>query len=108
MQVQQNYSLKKDNSFGLDMYAAYFAEFRNPEELQEVLENHQQIPSKLILGGGSNLLFTRNYDGLILKNKIPGIEITREDDNHAYVKAGAGVGARLRAVATRKADRLGH
>lgn len=44
----------------------------------------------LILGGGSNILFTRNYDGLVLKNEIKGLEIVREENNHVYVKAGAG------------------
>lgn len=91
MQVQQNYSLKKDNTFGLDVYSAYCSEFRSGDELHELMENYKQIPSKMILGGGSNILFTKNYDGLVLRNRIPGIEIIREDEDHVYVKVGAGV-----------------
>lgn len=91
MQVQQNYSLKKDNTFGLDVYAAYCAKFHNGDELRELMENYQQIPLKMVLGGGSNVLFTKNYDGLILRNKIPGIKVIREDEEHVFVKAGAGV-----------------
>lgn len=90
MQVQQNYSLKKDNTFGLDVYAAYCSEFRSRGELHQLLENYK-IPSKMILGGGSNILFTKNYDGLVLRNTIPGIEIIRQDEDHVYVKVGAGV-----------------
>lgn len=44
----------------------------------------------MVLGGGSNILFTKNYDGLILKNEIKGIEIVKQDDEAVYVKAGAG------------------
>ena len=91
MQVQQNYSLKKGNTFGLDVYAAYCAKFHNGDELHELMENYQQIPLKMVLGGGSNVLFTKNYDGLILRNKIPGIKVIREDEEHVFVKAGAGV-----------------
>jgi UDP-N-acetylmuramate dehydrogenase len=91
MQVQQNYSLKKDNTFGLDVYASYASEFRSRDELHELLESYKQILSKMILGGGSNILFTKNYEGLILRNKIPGIEVIKEDDEHVFVKSGAGV-----------------
>jgi UDP-N-acetylmuramate dehydrogenase len=91
MQVQQNYSLKKDNTFGLDVYASYGSEFRSRDELHELLESYTNITSKMILGGGSNILFTKNYEGLILRNKIPGIEVIKEDDKHVFVKSGAGV-----------------
>jgi len=48
--------------------------------------------SSMVLGGGSNLLFTKNYDGLIIKNEMKGIHLIREDDHHVYVRAGAGEG----------------
>ena len=44
----------------------------------------------LVLGGGSNILFTKDFDGIVLKNEVKGIELVREDDEHIYVKAGAG------------------
>jgi len=95
MQVQENFSLKKLNTFGIDVSAKYFATFSTVDEINELLEfkqlstiNYQ--PSTLILGGGSNILFTKNFDGLVLKNQIKGIEIINEDDDYVYVKAGAG------------------
>ncbi len=46
--------------------------------------------SNLVLGGGSNILFTQNFDGLVLKNEITGIEKISEDENFVYIKCGAG------------------
>jgi len=94
--IQENISLKKYNTFGIDVIARYLSTFTNVDELNDLLEfnqpstiNHQ--PSMLILGGGSNMLLTKNYDGLVLKNEIHGIELIKEDEQHVYVKAGAGV-----------------
>ena len=91
MNIQQNISLKPFNTFGIDVEAKYFATFTSIEELQELLTYKLQTTNpKLILGGGSNLLFTKNYNGLVLKNNIRGIELVKEDQNDVYVKAGAG------------------
>src|SRR6185312_3033600 len=90
MQVQQNYSLKKYNTFGIDATAKYFSIFHSTEELKEILES-TQAASKMILGGGSNILFTRNYDGLVLKNEIDGINTVHEDDEFVFINVGAGV-----------------
>lgn len=90
MQVQQNYSLKEYNSFGIDALAKYFSAFQTAEQLKEIIEN-KKAESKMILGGGSNILFTKNYDGLVLKNEIDGINIVDEDDQFVFITAGAGV-----------------
>jgi UDP-N-acetylmuramate dehydrogenase len=95
MQVQQNISLKKYNTFNIDVTAKYFAAFNTVEKINELLEfnkpeTRNPKPETLILGGGSNLLFTKNFDGLVLKNEIQGIEIVNEDDDYVYVKTGAG------------------
>ena len=95
MQITENISLKKYNTFGIDVRAEYFAGFTNISELNELLEfkkptNTQQQPPVLILGGGSNILFTKNVDGLVLKNEIKGIEKINEDEEYVYVEAGAG------------------
>lgn len=85
----QNYRLKNINSFGIDVLAKSFATFQNGYELQQLLKKPGQN-KLLILGGGSNLLFTSDFDGLVLKNNIRGIEKTGEDEAYYYVKAGAG------------------
>lgn len=92
MSIKENISLKSLNTFSIDVYAKYFTEFNSTEELIEILQTTiAKQNAKLILGGGSNVLFTKNVDALILKNNIDGIEITNEDENHVYLKAGAGV-----------------
>ena len=91
MQVHQNYFLKKYNTFGIGAYAKYFAEFNSAEELQMLLESERDISLKMILGGGSNILFTKNFDGFILKNEVPGIEVIHEDEEFVYINTGAGV-----------------
>jgi UDP-N-acetylmuramate dehydrogenase len=89
MQVQQNYPLKTYNTFGVEAYAKYFASFSSIDELNLVLTDYSS-GSTLILGGGSNILFIKNYDGLVLKNEITGIHTIHEDEDHIYVKTGAG------------------
>lgn len=89
MQIEKNKSLKKYNSFGIDAYAAAFASFNNVEEAKELLATGSN--ELMVLGGGSNILFTKDFDGLVIKNEIVGIEIVSEDNDYAYVKAGAGV-----------------
>ena len=97
MIFQENYSLKHLNTFGIDVSAKYFSTFKNTDELAERLDfislptANRQLPT-LILGGGSNILFTDNYNGLILKNETEGIGNIKEDAEHVYVRAGAGVG----------------
>ena len=90
MQLTENFSLKPYNTYGIPVMAKYFAAFANTDVLAELLETKKE--HHLILGGGSNILFTKNYDGLVLKNEISGIEKINEDDAHVYLRAGAGVG----------------
>jgi len=89
MQIKENVSLKPFNTFGIDAKARYFSIFTNKEELSE-LTTHNSPLTKFILGGGSNILLTKDYDGLVLKNEIKGIELVHEDPEYVYVKAGAG------------------
>jgi UDP-N-acetylmuramate dehydrogenase len=90
MIVQENVSLKQYNTFGIDALAKRLASFQSVAELEEVLERFGE-EKKLVLGGGSNVLFTQNWDGLVLKNELPGIETIDEDAEYVYLKAGAGV-----------------
>lgn len=89
--IQENHSLKNLNTFGIDAKARYFSEFASIDNLSELLsEKSFTDVKKLILGGGSNLLFTQNYDGLVLKNNLKGIDLIKEENDFYYVKAGAG------------------
>jgi len=89
MQIQQNISLKQLNTFGIDVSAKYFSTFNNSDDLSELIALNSQLTT-FILGGGSNILFTKNFDGIVLKNEIKGIELIKEDAQYIYVKAGAG------------------
>jgi UDP-N-acetylmuramate dehydrogenase len=89
MNLRQNVSLKKYNTFGIDVSAKYFLEVGSVSDIQNYLDDRKQFPL-LILGGGSNILFTKNFNGTVLKNNIKGIEKIKEDDEYVYVKAGGG------------------
>ncbi|MEO5681415.1 MAG: UDP-N-acetylmuramate dehydrogenase [Chitinophagaceae bacterium] len=89
MQIQQNISLRAFNTFGINASAAFFAAFSTVDELSALQDMHNGLP-RLLLGGGSNMLFTDNFNGLVLKNEIKGITKVSEDDEFVYVKAGAG------------------
>jgi UDP-N-acetylmuramate dehydrogenase len=91
MNAKENFSLKFLNTFGIDAKAGYFLEFNSIKELHRIIHDSQWMNfEKLILGGGSNILFTKNFDGLVLQNKIKGIEIIKEEGDDVYVQAGAG------------------
>jgi UDP-N-acetylmuramate dehydrogenase len=92
MNIEENISLKPYNTFGIDATAKYFASFHSIEALEQVLQSSQSlaINQQLILGGGSNILLTKDFDGLVLKNNITGIEVVKEDSEHIYIKVGAG------------------
>jgi len=91
MKLHENISLKPYNTFAIDARAKYFTSFNNLEELEETLNYKLQTTNhKLVLGGGSNVLFTKDFDGIVLKNEISGIEIVKEDADHIYLKVGAG------------------
>lgn len=92
MIIQENVSLKRYNTFHIEAKARLFAEINSEDELKQILKDskYAQAP-KLILGGGSNILFTQDFDGLILKVNIPGIEVIKEDQENVWIKAGAGV-----------------
>jgi len=87
--ISENISLKPFNTFGINVIAKRFATFSNCKDLATIL-NEKGDDRLLILGGGSNILFTGDFDGLVLKNEIKGFEIIDQDDAFAIVKAGAG------------------
>lgn len=89
--MQENFSLKPFNTFGVEAKAKYFIEVNSIEELIETLKNsHTQTLPLLFLGGGSNLLFTQDFDGLAIKLNLKGIseEVINENEVLATAKAG--------------------
>jgi len=91
VEILTNQSVFQYNTFGIDVKTKYLASFKNIEELKELLQSPLiQEEKKLIIGGGSNVLFTKNYEGVILVNKITGIDIVEENEEHVLVKVGAG------------------
>jgi len=91
MQIRENISLKPYHTFGIDVKAKELAIFETIAELEELIARKPENRNrKLVLGGGSNLLFTKNFEGIILKNEIKGIEIIKDDGENIYLKVGAG------------------
>lgn len=91
MKIQEKYSLKNLNTFGVDVSAKYFAEVKNVDDLKYAIEfakiNHFEI---LFLGGGSNILFTQDFGGLVIKLNLKGISEEFLNENEVLVTAKAG------------------
>lgn len=91
MEIQENKSLDNLNTFGLIVGAKYFAEVKSVDEFSELIQNETYTGNKkLILGGGSNILFTDCFDGIVIKNSIKGISVVSETEREVIVKANAG------------------
>ncbi|MEJ2112680.1 MAG: UDP-N-acetylmuramate dehydrogenase [Flavobacteriaceae bacterium] len=89
MQIQQNISLKSFNTFGIDVSANQFVSVANTKELRQVLSLHDH-KNKFILGGGSNMLLTKNVDELVIHVNLKGVSVISENENTVLVKANAG------------------
>jgi UDP-N-acetylmuramate dehydrogenase len=87
--ILENISLKQYNTFGIDVKAKHFVSVKNIEELKSVLKL-EDFPEKFILGGGSNMLLTKDIDALVIHLDIKNIEIISEDKNTVNVKASVG------------------
>lgn len=91
MKIQKDYPLLPHNTFGMDVKASLFMEYSSVEELKTLLAKQAWVPGEwLHIGGGSNLLFTKDYPGTILHSAIKGFEVTSEDEEEVIVRAGAG------------------
>ena len=93
---EKNRSLLSYNTFGIDVRAAHLFHVKSPDECGEIVAlpdfsaiSHN-MADLLVLGGGSNVLFTQDFNGVILRNEISGIRITEEDKETVFVEAGAG------------------
>jgi UDP-N-acetylmuramate dehydrogenase len=92
MQILRDAELQPFNTFGIAARAERLARFKSVDQLRSLLESPELTGMPhLILGGGSNVLFTQDLAGAVLLNEIPGIEVVKEDPDHVWVRAGAGV-----------------
>ncbi|MGN6641198.1 MAG: UDP-N-acetylmuramate dehydrogenase [Mucilaginibacter sp.] len=90
LQIQENVSLKNFNTFGIDVSAKYFVEINHEDDLVELFMDPQwQHVRRLVMGGGSNMLLKNDFDGLVIRINIRGIE-HRINHNEVFVEAGAG------------------
>lgn len=87
--MQHDLNLKPFNTFGIAAKALHFSTFTDTQQLPGLLSAYPNLPL-LILGGGSNVLFTEDFQGVVLRNEIKGIEKVAEDEAFVYVKSGAG------------------
>mgnify|MGYP003947285659 FL=1 len=91
MNIIENYPLLKLNTFGIDVKAKYFTSINTINELIEVTKtNVFKDLELLILGGGSNILLTKDFDGLVILNNIKGKEIIDQNQQSIFLKIGAG------------------
>ncbi|MFO7655866.1 MAG: UDP-N-acetylmuramate dehydrogenase [Bacteroidales bacterium] len=89
--IKENISLKSYNTFGLEAHARYFANTCTEAEIKEILQSkYKDIQPRLILGEGSNILFNGDFNGLIIKPSIKGIEVVKDTAKQVYIKAAAG------------------
>ncbi len=91
MQILENHSLKPYHTFGFDVKAKQLALAQSIDDIREVAEWYKAKPQDLlILGGGSNVLFTHDLDETVLINQLKGIEVIQEDENSVWVEVKAG------------------
>jgi len=89
MQIQKNFNIRSYNTFGISASVSDFVSFNDVQSLVTILREHHTRPV-YILGGGSNVLFTKDYEGLLLHNDLKGIKVLKEDEKYYYVKVAAG------------------
>ena len=88
--MEENFSLKSYNTFGLDAKAKFFESLHSVNQLNELSSLPSFHTNRLILGGGSNILLTKDFDGLVLHNDLKGIEVLKEDGSDVYLKVASG------------------
>ena len=91
MNIQNNISLQSLNTFRIKAKAKHFVALNNSKDLSSILTDETWAPTtKLILGGGSNILLTQDYQGLVIHNELKGVEIIDENNKHIWLKIAAG------------------
>lgn len=91
MKTETSRSLKEFNSFGVDVKADHLITLTSVDQLKEIVNSDLLRNNRwMVIGGGSNILFTRDYDGTVIVNRIKGVEKIKEDIDHVWIKAGSG------------------
>lgn len=91
LEIKKGISLQPYNTFGIEAFADYFIEVKSIEEIKEAIQFAQdQNLSILYLNGGSNMLLTQDWKGLVIKISLKGIELVEETDDHVWIKVQAG------------------
>jgi UDP-N-acetylmuramate dehydrogenase len=91
MEILKNYDLTKLNTFGISVRAKFFVELNSESDLKELFTSPEfKNNEKLFLGKGSNVLFTQNFDGIVVLNKLKGIEILEENSENVFIRSMGG------------------
>ncbi len=91
MELKENFNLKEHNTFGISVFAKFFTFLKSEQDLIELLHNSIFKENKyMFLGGGSNVLFTKDYEGIVIKNELKGIEIIEEKPEFVLLRAMGG------------------
>lgn len=92
IQIRQHQSLKSLNTFGIDVQADWLGVLSDRDQLDQLQLLWEEYPAPLILGGGSNILFCQNYQGLVLLNRLKGIELFPDPDHEQCMLLTAAAG----------------
>ena len=91
MKIYQNYDLSKLNTFGIVVNARFFIEVRNEKDLVELFVSPEfKNNERMFLGGGSNVLFTKDFDGMVILNKLKGIKILNKNSKDVIIRSMSG------------------
>lgn len=88
--IEENYSLKELNTFSIDVRAANYSELTELSQLVDMAQHHAFRQGLLVLGGGSNFLFTKSVDQWVIHNQLKGIHQIQENANYVWIEASAG------------------
>lgn len=90
MHIEENISLQPHNTFGMDVRARYWAEYGSADELKELLSQYADV-QKCFIGQGSNLLFTKDFEGIVLHSSMARAKAVRETSDEVYIEAQSGL-----------------
>lgn len=91
MKILQDFNLSKLNTFGINASAKFFVEIEAETDLTELFFSSEfKQNEKLFLGGGSNILFTKDFEGIVVANRLKGIEVLEENSENVFVRSMGG------------------